>query len=431
MTDRKSVAEDCWGRVISARNEFFSFQEALLEIASPSKVEGVEQDARKRLSIRLMESVGHRDVPEDLALGIFDVAERIFSKLGASRETLPEAPSSEVEKFVAEDVLELVRLLKSAGISEDLFTQCLGQFQNISSRARPRSSIILESSLISAVSSFESFISRLISASLRFNPNPLKASDRKFEYKDIANLSSIDDFVQDAIEKYADNLMRDPLEKWIGFLSTAMPRNDFAWIVKDLNEIFQRRHVHVHNGGRVSRAYLDNLLNELNPPALHDHLSVSIEYLGEALDKLASIVLYLSQAALHAIRNVCVTSGIDGDYSDQSTNQVAFDLLVDRRYRAIHQLFPMLDPLFWTSITREYFRANCFQSRKNLYGIDSIRAEITAWDVSLNPMIKLAKLCILEKLDEAQSVLDQLLREEQISLIQVATWPILEPLRRV
>lgn len=326
---------------------------------------------------------------------------------------------------------ELDNLLISCEIDSGLSIRCLNQYLKLTRRIQPRDALMLESMLISGVSGFEAFISNLITASLRFDPSPMSKGGRVFEYNEVINFESIADFIEDASDKYVDNLMRDPLEKWLDFLSMALRIRDLAWIKDDLNEYLQRRHVLVHNGGRVSRAYLEHISGQSNLPKLHDKLTVDLDYLTRALNKMAQVVLFLSQAALSAVQNSATAKrdGFSGD--DIGGNDTAFDCLLDGRFGVISESCAKIEPFFWVSVSKEYFKANCWHARKMMKGIEEIRREVELWDVSLNDTLLLAKHCLLENVTEAKKVLDRLLAAQTITSIEFATWPILEPLRRV
>lgn len=75
-------------------------------------------------------------------------------------------------------------------------------------------------------------------------------------------------------------------------------------------------------------------------------------------------------------------------------------------------------------------KVNLWIARKNLNGLDSIRNEVSKWDVSGSDEIyDFAKLCLLEELDPAFAMLPVMIEREKIGGEGVATWPLLTPLR--
>lgn len=427
MSDFRGQPRDAWRNVQSAREDFFAFQEALIELAMPSGAQTLESGRKQDLALQLTEQMGQLDISEHQAVEIFNAADALLSRLEEITTSRPEATSIEVLELVSAEVSNLRQMYLSAGINDDLLAMGISLYKKLVKKTHPRSELMLESLLISAVSSYESLVSSLISASLNFNPSQMDKYDKLFKYSDIVTFPQMADFIQDAAEKFTDSLMSEPMEKWLGFLKVAV-RQDLAWIGQELNEVLQRRHVLVHNGGIVSKRYLENVPETSNRPRLNEKLSVSSEYLRQALDKMAETVLFLSQAALFAIHESKAAKNLgvlDDDYYGG-----IYDLLVDGRYGAIANVYEKLAPIMWTATNSEQLRVNCWQAKKSLVGIEAIRFEVEKWDVSLSKLMQLAKYALLEDLPKAKGLLLELQKTGEVTVIDAATWPILEPLRR-
>jgi hypothetical protein len=297
---------------------------------------------------------------------------------------------------------------------------------------KPRHALMLESLLLSAVAQFEVFVSRIIKTSLLTDPKPLTDSDRKFLFKDIIAEGSFEGFLASVANDYVDGLMYDGMDQWMKFLQRAT-RSDTEWVTDLLAEVVMRRNVHVHAGGRASQQYINKLGKSAAAVKLGDELPVTSAYLEDALDRMARAAIVLSQAGIAA---VCAGAKKDKKKKhaisqDAGVVDASFDLLVAGRYRATKELWPQLDKLVSLNSTRERLRANSFAARKLLNGLPEVVEDITEWDVSAaEDEIVLAKLCLLDDVEAASELYTKLEARGDMTVMELATWPILEPLRR-
>jgi len=477
MTDVDAVVR-AWVRVNVARDDFMSSQDAVLELMQMADTEAARLDSDEYIARKLCESLGRADISGPASRTIYEavanfveMSRAVRSELRAGTEesapdsgtgtpaeaaveTQADAPinaSSEnenpeeiveaesgaeaeaeaeaeakAEAAFAEEVTVLNDLLISQGIPADAVSRAISQYWKLERRG-PRSALLLESLLISAVSQFETFVARVMSESLRFSPQLLKDSGRTFAFHEVTKHKDLEAFTDAAADDYADKLMREPMSKWLKFFGTSL-RQDSMWVDEYLNEILQRRHIHVHAGGRVSAQYIENT-PKVGALKIGKRMPVTAEYLEVALDRLAVVVLFISQASLYAIRESKAAKGIGFDADDGKSNEVAFELLLEGRPGAVAEIFDRIDPSIWSNSTREHLRANSWLAMKMLGRVDEVRSDIERWDVSLSERLSLAKACLLET-SEAQAMLDRLMAAGEISVLDAAIWPLLEPLRR-
>jgi len=458
-----------WVKVNVAREDFISAQDAVLELTQMGDTEAARLDSEEFLAQKLCESLGGTDISGPASRTIFDAVAQFVETTRAVRTVTistasienPESgshPVSETQvspdvagggEATADEVAEaeaqaeadaeaeaeaaftveieaLNDVLVSKGLSRSAIFRALNRYWKLERRGL-RADLLRESLLISAVSQFETFIARLIAESLHFSPQLLNESGRNFAYHEVSKHADLDAFFESAAEDYADRLMRGPMNDWLKFLSTSL-RQDTLWVDDYLNEIMQRRHIHVHAGGRVSAQYIENT-RKGGALKIGKRLPVSADYLQVALDRLAVVVLVISQASLAAIRASKLAKRVGFDADDGKINEIAFELLIEGRPGAVAEIIERVDASVWTNSTREHLRANSWLAMKMLGRLDEIRRDVEDWDVSLSERLSLAKACLLET-PEAKSILDRLMAAGEISVLDAAIWPLLEPLRR-
>lgn len=130
------------------------------------------------------------------------------------------------------------------------------------------SEVLQSSLLMSAIADFEVFIARYVRSVLELRPEILRASDRKYTYRELEAFSSIDEARAKCAQDLVDGLLRGGYEDWTAWLqkqgvSVAGVTQDPS---RSIIEAFQRRHLFVHNGGVVNEYYLAKVDNVKAPP---------------------------------------------------------------------------------------------------------------------------------------------------------------------
>lgn len=129
---------------------------------------------------------------------------------------------------------------------------------------RPARVPLLHSALlISAVGNFEVLVSGLVREFIRLKPEILRSDEVKYSLAEIEGFESLTEFREYCSERYAEALLRGGLDDWMAWFERRLkvslgelPTN-FTSVV----EVFQRRHLFVHNGGVVNRSYLVKVPN--------------------------------------------------------------------------------------------------------------------------------------------------------------------------
>ena len=324
-----------------------------------------------------------------------------------------------------EEVLERVRLeFADDPISITRFFQLM-QGKTVSSA---QIELLNRAMLITAVAAFEVLVARSMMRQLRLFPDLLARSEMQFSLTDLQALGSIDDARDMAIERRVDTLMRESFETWRDWYqkTAKIDLSDLCIDDDSVCETLQRRHILVHNDGRVSRRYVTN--TGRGDIRVGDALPVTSEYLEKALDQLD----VLGVALVTTLR--CKWIRDEAEAAILVLHRIAFGLLCSERYDACIKLNEVgVNIGSGSEYVKTTLRVNSWIAKKQSAGCDEIREEVENWDVSaLGPEFMLAKLVLLNNHEKAFEIIPSLLDRQDcpISDKALAEWPLFIELRQ-
>lgn len=283
--------------------------------------------------------------------------------------------------------------------------------------------------LVSAVAALDVLLLELISRFYLLRPEVL-GGEATFTLEDLSAFSDLSEARADAVEKKADSVVRSGLEGWVKWLKERKIDlkthcADFARFV----EIVQRRHIAVHNDGRVSRAYLKKI-NELGgttegTPELGTRLSINAEYLDAALDE------------LEAVGNL-VTGAVWTKALDDAEEVVIFelyvrsyDLLLAERWLPTARICTMArqrlkpeDDLYLIHLV------NAWLSRKRMG--EDITSEVQDWPTkTLGTRFQAAQAALLDDNDKLDELIRKCLRAGDLGIEEAWEWPLFADFRKL
>jgi hypothetical protein len=293
-------------------------------------------------------------------------------------------------------------------------------------KAVPKTQILRRSLLIMTVAAAEVLIVQLLTAYYKQHSGALESQRAEFSLDDLRSFESLADADDAAVARRVDSLISKSLEDWAQWfkanVNIDLKRLAISWV--DLSEVFQRRHVIVHNGGQVSRRYLAATKASPDPrPPLGAEILIDDDYLVDAME--AVLVFGFSLA-------VAMWFDIGKDNLDAATVRLldrAESLATDNRYRGVSALCSISDKLQMNAATRLEFNVLKWLATKHLDGLTQVASEIDQWDVSaLAPLFTLEKACLLDDVDAAIELLPELLRSKQVTRRDLER-AVFEPLR--
>lgn len=291
---------------------------------------------------------------------------------------------------------------------------------------RPRRQPIFHNAiLISVVAAFESHLSKLAEEYYRAAPDALhklpREAVKEFSLRELQALGSIEDAIEMAIEQRVTALSFGSLADWKNFFSERM-NIDLAKISGDwdsIYEAFERRHCIVHSEATASRRYIRN-----HPDVeLREPLSADGDYVRRTMERLELLGMLLHMA-------VWTKFALDRQEVVDVIESRAFALLKEGRWEFSLRIYESWQGLPLSQAEQSMAKVNVWIARKNLHGPESIRDEVTTWDVSGSDEIyEFAKLCLVDDIDGAFEMLPMMVERDKVAGKELATWPLLSPLR--
>ncbi|MGW3650865.1 hypothetical protein [Streptomyces sp. NPDC000878] len=294
----------------------------------------------------------------------------------------------------------------------------------------PRLPIFLQSTTVSAVSNFEVLFSGLVGAYYSMTPQALEAvsreKEKEFSLRELKEMDSLTDAIDIAIRRRVDELMFGSFSEWRKFFSEKMNLKfeDYAIDWEFLQEVFQRRHVIVHNGGMASGRYLRNVAPKYSAEVEEgDLLPVDHDYVVQAANELLTFGFLLATAMGAKLAKKEIK------YFNSTLHKFIYRNLVRNRYRIVEKCATFGENFAQDMDDELTCRVNKWIARQRM-GDESVRAEVENWDVmALSARYKLARHCLLGEEQPAMSLLESLHSAGELGFEDIIEWPLLQPLR--
>jgi hypothetical protein len=136
------------------------------------------------------------------------------------------------------------------------------------------------------------------------------AEEKEFSLKDLQAVGSLEGAVELAISRRVDDFLWKGIADWNKWFTRLFKVGlaDLALDWDTTREIIERRHLLVHNAGRVSRRYLDAVPGAREQYSLGDNLSVDESYVETAIDQLTVLGVLLQFK--HGFRSLRKSKGM-------------------------------------------------------------------------------------------------------------------------
>ncbi|MFE0529826.1 hypothetical protein ACFW0V_19720 [Micromonospora parva] len=294
---------------------------------------------------------------------------------------------------------------------------------------RPRYARLYSSLLIAIVGACEVFLGSLMKEFLGARPQILKNTEVRLLFSDLASFDDLDSFKSHQIDRQVEAVIRQGgIDEWMKWFEDKL-RIQKASVTRDfeaIREMFQRRHIHVHNDGRVSDLYLQKLPDlGKTAPRKGSYLAVDAEYLLSSINHLRVMGIVLSTLVSQKLSRGDATPQLD-----DSVATMVYDLLSAGRHELVDDLVKLLLPHFQSEAPRLRTQINGWIARSRL-GDSEVEKEATAWDTSaLSPVFKLAQLVLTGQLDDAQKEAITQIERGSLDQEEYDEWPLFLPLRQ-
>lgn len=274
------------------------------------------------------------------------------------------------------------------------------------------------------IADFEAFIVALLTELYREHPGKLQAAGKAVTWATLLEIEDLDAFRDQCIEDAVVETMRGSAEDWMTALKADHGLDVGTHASSDaFVEMFQRRHVLVHNGGRASRLYLQKVPKSTCAPG--ERLGVDEAYFATAADRLAVVALTLTVRALLQLSNR------DNLEVERLTADWIYELLLRRRYVAVDEYAASIPvDRMQNASAVQVIKVNWWLALKRLGRFEECREAVETWQVGhLGRTFHLAKLALLDEIKNASQLCVDLLSTGELPRRHWIEWPLLEDVR--
>lgn len=290
----------------------------------------------------------------------------------------------------------------------------------------------LHSSLLTIlVSELEMFINQLARACFEVHPGAL-GKERTLKWSEISAFDSIDEVRDHLVDESVVDLLHGSMLDWIEFFEGTFKISQItAARTFVASEAVQRRHCIAHNAGSASRQYVERLSAFKTDVKVGQSLDVDSAYIARAADALMLVAYSLVWALGVKLTpdKQCVPTLLS-----HLSNRTMF-MLQEQRYDLVRQIVSDA-PLASMSNVNAYsalvMQVNGWIAAKEVGRFADVRADVERFDVATrNNTFKLAKFALLDQNEEGLELAVRMLRDREIKLSHLLTWPLLRGIRQL
>ena len=288
--------------------------------------------------------------------------------------------------------------------------------------------LLYRSSLITLTSTSEWFISQILHEYLERNTGIIYTKEKSFNLKDLEDFGTIEDARRYLIDSKIENLIRNSFEEWIEFFekTVGLSMGYLKPHQNKLAEVYLRRNLIVHNGGRVNSIYRKKVATEFKDNfSLGDEVQVSPDYLDTSINLfelnfiLIAAELWKKLAPKDEVRaKVLIELGFKHLSSERwlIAEGLSYFVMNDKQMPEMYQLSGKLN--YWQSLKWQ----GCYEK---------VRSEVEKADFSAKePLFQLARLALLDNNEQFFQLLPEILASKKLGYDDLETWPIFREMRK-
>jgi len=342
-----------------------------------------------------------------------------------------------VQLFISDNIIEKILGLEGKkDVTEKEFIEKLKTLsreqKQLFSRFSRGIKLLPKSFLVSAVSIYDSFVSKVIESILVQKDEIPNSLTFTFSFLDIKSFSSIEEIQKHIIRKEIDGLMREShIEhlKWIEkkFDLNITEKNNF---LPTFIEITERRNLFVHSDGIVNSYYLKNCKqHKVNVSGLSEGkgLDCNQEYFSSSIKSLKVFGVILSQTIWRKV------FPSEHKKANGFLIELTYNLILDREYETTIEILEYFISILEKQFDQEekiILKINLAQSYKWLKKNDEMKKVLSDCDWSVyNSRYYIAYLTLIEKWDDLEKMLSDLRPTDELNALSFKEWPLFKRLR--
>jgi len=298
---------------------------------------------------------------------------------------------------------------------------------------QPQAQLLYRSSFVMLMSYFDFLLSDLIHYFYRKYPESLSGKELQLTLRDLKLLGDIDDAVNFIINKEADSVLYDKLEKQKLYLKNTLKIDTKDDIINwdKLVEAMERRHIVVHNDCKINRRYLSNVDLSQVPEKAKDlkegaQVLITESYFRSVFEEICVSGMVLLQ--------VCWRKWEKDDTAraDQQLALDIYDSLVKEDWTCAERLglfsrgCDVRDQACRLVLDVNYCQSLKWQGKKR-----ELQKEIKKFDTSaLSPKFILAVYALRSDRDRFYNNLENAITVDKMSEKDFTEWPLFRELRK-
>jgi hypothetical protein len=293
--------------------------------------------------------------------------------------------------------------------------------------------LVPRSFVVTLVSQYDAFLSRLIEALLLTKPDVLSASEKTFSFAELLDFGSVEAVRDQVIEREVEAVLRKSHTEQFDWLEKKFDiplRKDLS-VWPRFVELTERRNLFVHTGGQVSSQYIQNCKAQkvdCSEVERGQILSVDPAYYKAAHEAILEVGVKLAQVLWRKIK--------PGDLASAGVhlNSVTYSLLAEEKYVTAKALLDFATEVLKkhaSSEQRLILVVNRVQAYK--WSGESLRARqiLDREDFSaLDERFKLAEAVLRDDFPRAINLVRSIGRSGAGTLGTYRAWPLYQELRK-
>ncbi|MBK7381119.1 MAG: hypothetical protein IPJ03_19380 [Ignavibacteriales bacterium] len=293
---------------------------------------------------------------------------------------------------------------------------------------------ILQSSITSLVSIYDSFLGQLIKVMLENKSEILNSTDKNIPFNKILEFNTINDAKDFIIEKEVESVLRTSHSDQIKWLENKLgiPLKKELDIWPSFIELTERRNLYTHSNGVVSSQYLSvcssNLVTFEKKFKVGDELKATIDYFNNAYKILLEMGVKLNQVIWHKLHPDNL------EEADNTLIEIGYNILYAEDYeltKIILEFSTNVLKKYSDEMVRRVFIVNKALAYKWSGEDKKAKEIIKAEDWSIcNDNLKLAEAVILDNYTEATQIMRVIGSRGRIGKSEYMEWPLFKEFRK-
>jgi hypothetical protein len=287
--------------------------------------------------------------------------------------------------------------------------------------------LLHESTLMALVSRSEWFIAQLVHLFFGRYPEAAGTSEPFFSLAKLSSLQSIEEAREVLVEHKVESLMRQSFEDWLQFFKQK-PKIKMSYLettAARISEIFKRRNLLVHNGGRVARIYFESVHESLRPGlSLGDIVEITPEYLSGAIDLIEEQFVLISAE---------LWKKLEPDVAERCDllQRLCVEKLKEKRWEMARSFaYFGINDKGALEASRLSAQVNYWQSFKWSGRYEEIRAEVEQYDISAKSLLYQAACAAIRNDFECLfKLIPKALEDRCLTKDNLAQWPLFQAAR--